>query len=125
MVGELVVNSQLTLEFLRSQIAKNRGLLPGITDAALSFGIRNDRDGLTDWHTIYIGQNEVRLEAGAVPLTYAAPLALIYTSDEALIGISSGKSHGDISAEGDQDLLVKVARCFSAPQSWLDVRCGQ
>ena len=124
MVGGLGVQSKLALEFLRSQIAKNRGLLVEITDAALSFGIRDNADGLTDWHTIYIGQEDVRLESGAVPLTYEAPLALIYTSDEALDAITSGRATEDISAEGDADLLIQVGRCFSTPQSWLDVRSG-
>jgi hypothetical protein len=122
MVGEKVVDSGLALEFLRNQIARNRGLLRGITDAALSFGVTAQSDGLTEWHTIYIGQEEVRLESGAVPVTFSSPMAVIFTTDEALSEISSGRPHQDISAEGDKDLLSKIARCFSAPQSWLDVR---
>ena len=114
-----------SLEFLRSQIAQNSGLLVGITDAALSFGIRQAVDGQTDWQTIYIERDSVRLESGAIPITYRAPHALIFISDLALTSISRGEFSEDISAEGDPKLLEQIAQCFNAPQTWLDLRSGR
>jgi hypothetical protein len=119
------MKSQAALAFLCGQISDNRGLLLGITHAAVSFGIRQSADGLTDWQTIYIEDEETRVQAGAVPITYQGRLALIFASEEALAAITVGESTEEISAEGDLDLLLQVSRCFSAPQSWLDLRSGR
>lgn len=124
-MGEASIKPLIALEFLRAQIEKNLLVLGGIERAAISFGIRQALDGLTNWQTIYITAEDVRLEAGAAPITYDAPLALIHTSESSLSAITSGESNQDIVAEGDTELLSRIAKCFDQPKNWLDLRTGR
>ena len=124
-MGDRVLKPQAALAFLCGQISENRALLLGITQAAVSFGIRQSADGLTDWQTIYIENERVHVQAGAVPITYQGRLATIFTSETALAAITLGDSSEELSAEGDKELLLQISRCFTAPQSWLDLRSGR
>ncbi len=112
----------MALEFLRSELARNRTAAPKVREAALMFGVVTRQTGLTSWWTIYVHPREVTLERGAVPIEYEGQLVTLHLSDRDLDAITRGGDANRIEVDGDTAVLADLSRCLREMSSLYDVR---
>jgi len=115
------VPTEVSLELVRSEIAKNRGLAK-VRSGALCFGILRSADGLTDWWTIFLVPGGATLERGVAPIDFEGSVVVLYADESAIAEITRGGPATGVEIEGDTDLLAAIAPCFAAGNSLLDLR---
>ncbi len=113
------------LEWVRAEVAANRAKAPKLREAAVSFGVLDDDDGLTRWWTLYLEPSEVRLEPAPAPLEYEAPLAIVYATASELRALTRGEDAPGLEAEGDLEVLTALGPCFDRGTSVIGVRAGR
>ncbi len=109
------------LRFLRDQISAHRERSPKLYEGAVTFAISR-KDGLTDFWTLYVAPNDVRLESGVAPTQYRGPQAVIYSDDAALSKLTREGGTEGVVAEGDGALLRAIAPCFGPQFDPMSVR---
>lgn len=99
------------LHFVRSQVTERRGVAR-LERGAVQFAVTREHDGATEYWTLLITPNDVRLERGVLPLEHPGPIVTLFSSDRDLLRLSRGEAVTELDADGDAKLLAQFAACF-------------